>query len=63
VFRVRALDGAWAVLRDGAAEPLGLHPTKKHALAAGRRLAGRAAPSRLVLHGRDGAETGRFDYD
>jgi hypothetical protein len=53
-FHVRPHGAAWAVFRDEAPEPLALRDTRKAALAEARRRARAAAPSRVVVHLRDG---------
>lgn len=54
-FTVAARAENWAVGMAGEAEPRALFGTKKEALEAARTLAAAHAPSRLVVHGRDGA--------
>lgn len=62
VYRVRSVPDGWVVSLDGGNEPLSTHGTKKEALSAGRKVAGKRAPSTLVLHYEDGREQKRLTY-
>lgn len=62
VFHVRAGDDAWVVSTDGASEPTARHDTKREAVKAARELAAGKAPSRLVIHRRDGSVQKEHSY-
>lgn len=62
VWHVRPDGEGWAVMRDGNERATSTHATKKEAVSAGRRSAGAAAPSTLVLHYADGKEQRRIEY-
>lgn len=64
VFHVRPDDDeGWVVASDGAKSPLSRHDTKRLAVKAARDLAGSKAPSRLVIHRRDGSVQKEHGYD
>jgi poly(hydroxyalkanoate) granule-associated protein len=54
VFLVTSHADGWQVRGEGAKEPLSVHRTKAEAIAAGKLAAEKAAPSRLVVHRKDG---------
>jgi poly(hydroxyalkanoate) granule-associated protein len=62
VLHVQGHDDGWQVLREGSKEPESVHRTKPDAVAAARKLAQAEAPSRLVVHRRDGATQNETEY-
>ena len=62
VWHVRPGEDGWMVSRDGADGAVSTHGTKKEALSAGRKAAGKKAPATLVLHYADGREQRRIEY-
>jgi len=63
VFSVASREDGWAVTLTGAANPLGVYPTKDEALEAARSLAGAHAPSQLVVHRKDGTVQDTLSYE
>lgn len=53
----------WVVVSDGAKQPSSRHETKRVAVRAARDLAARKAPSRLVIHRRDGSVQKEHGYE
>lgn len=62
VFHVRPADDGWTLGEDGAASPSSRHDTKREAVNAARELAVSSAPSRLVIHRRDGSVQKEHSY-
>jgi poly(hydroxyalkanoate) granule-associated protein len=62
VFLVTSQADGWQVQAEGAKEPLSVHRTKAEAVAAGKQAAEKAAPSRLVVHRKDGAVQSESDF-
>lgn len=63
VLHVRPGEDVWIVATDGAREPAARHETKRLAVKAARELAGRKAPSRLVIHRSDGSVQKEHSYE
>ena len=61
-YHVEALDDAWSIQKEGAAQALSQYDTKKEALEKGRQLAEKHEPSRLVVHRKDGSVQETFAY-
>lgn len=62
VLHVRLVEDAWTVAADGTSGAFSRHDTKREAVNAAREHAGRAAPSRLVIHRRDGSVQKEHSY-
>lgn len=62
VYHVKPKGEDWQVRLDGAERAGSLHATKKEAIAAGRELAQKHEPSRLVIHGGDGSVQRTHSY-
>lgn len=62
VLHVRSHNDGWQVQREGSDEPVSVHRTKADAVAAARETAQAEAPSRLVVHRRDGTEQNQTEY-
>jgi poly(hydroxyalkanoate) granule-associated protein len=62
-FRVAPGAAGWVVEEEGASRARSEHPTKASAVAAGREIARREAPSTLVVLRQDGTEQGRYSYE
>lgn len=63
VLHVTPYSDGWAVIKDGAAEPLDTFEIKKDAVSAGREAAKAHAPSELIVHKQDGAVQDTMSYD
>ena len=63
VYHVLPATEGWAVRLEDAERETSRHPTKKAAVEAARELARNRAPSRLVIHGADGAAQRSHDYE
>jgi poly(hydroxyalkanoate) granule-associated protein len=63
VFLVSSHPDGWQLQAEGTREPLSVHRTKADAVAAGKQAAAKAAPSRLVIHRKDGAVQSETDFD
>ena len=63
VLHVTPHDDGWAVIADGADEPLDTFEIKKDAVSAGREAAKAHAPSELIVHKQDGAVQDTMSYD
>ena len=63
VFSVGSREDGWAVTLSGAANALGVYPTKDEALEAARGLAAAHAPSQLVVHRKDGTVQDTLSYE
>lgn len=61
-LHVRSADEGWTVGADGASAPSSHHETKRQAVNAARELAAKSAPSRLVIHRRDGSVQKEHSY-
>jgi len=61
-YHVQPKGEDWQVKLDGADRAGSLHGTKKEAIAAGRELAQKNEPSRLVIHGGDGSPQRTHSY-
>lgn len=55
IFHVRPDQDEWIIVTDGAREPSSRHGTKRVAVRAARDIASQKAPSRLIIHRRDGS--------
>jgi hypothetical protein len=55
VYHIEPKGEDWQVRKDGSERASGAYGTKKEAIAAGRELAQKHEPSRLVIHGGDGS--------
>lgn len=62
VFHVRPGEEGWTLGADGASSPSTRHETKRQAVNAARELAAGSAPSRLVIHRRDGSVQKEHSY-
>jgi poly(hydroxyalkanoate) granule-associated protein len=62
VFLVISHADGWQVKAGDADEPISVHRTKADAVAAGKKAAEEAAPSRLVIHRKDGAVQSETDF-
>lgn len=60
---VRPADEGWVVGLEGGKEPSSRHDTKRQAVKTARQLAASKAPSRLVIHRRDGSVQKEHAYD
>lgn len=60
---VRPDDEGWIVGTDGAKRAASRHETKRQAVKAARELAASKAPSRLVIHRRDGSVQKEHGYE
>jgi len=56
-------EAGWTLKAEGSREPLEAFRTKGSAVRAARKVAADAAPSELVIHGRDGAVLKSHSYD
>jgi hypothetical protein len=61
-YHVRPREDGWAVVTEGSETPLATHATKREAVTAARQLAGRNAPSQLVIHRTDATIQARHRY-
>lgn len=61
-YHVRPGADGWTVAAAGATEAESTHATKQEAVRAARELAGRAAPSHLIIHRTDGTIQTRHAY-
>lgn len=61
-YHVRPDEDAWVVAMDGAKNASARHETKRLAVKEARELAGRKAPSRLIIHRRDGSVQKEHSY-
>lgn len=62
-LHVRASGDAWIIATDGASSPSSRHDTKRQAVNTARQLAGKRAPSRLVIHRQDGSVQKEHRYE
>lgn len=62
-FHVRPDDDAWKVEAEGGKPAASQYGTKREAVKAGRELASRAAPARLIIHRRDGSVQKQHAYE
>ena len=62
VYHVEPKGEDWQVRKEGAERASGVYGTKKEAIAAGRGLAQKNEPSRLVIHGGDGSVQRKHSY-
>ena len=62
-FSVALREDGWAVSLGGEAEARGVYPTKEEALEAARSVAAAHAPSRLVVHRKDGTVQDTLSYE
>lgn len=63
VYEVKAHDKGWQVIEDDASRASSVHPTKKEAVSAGRKLAGNKAPSELHIYKQDGGLESSHSYE
>jgi poly(hydroxyalkanoate) granule-associated protein len=63
VLHVTPYEEGWAVIVDGADEPLETFDVKKDALSAGRDAAREHAPSELIIHKQDGEVQDTVSYE
>lgn len=63
VFHVQPDDESWKVEAEGGKPAASQYGTKREAVKAGRDLASKAAPARLVIHRRDGSIQKQHAYD
>lgn len=63
ILHVRPGDDDWIVATDGAKQASSRHDTKRLAVKAARDLAASKAPSRLVIHRRDGSVQKEHAYE
>ncbi len=61
-YHVRPGTDGWTVAAAGATVAESTHATKQEAVKAGRSLAGRTAPSHLIIHRTDGTIQTRHAY-
>lgn len=62
-YHVRPAKDGWTVGTEGAGAPASTHSTKRAAVTEARRLAGKHAPSQLVIHRTDGTVQARHSYE
>lgn len=63
VFHVSPDDEVWKVEAEGGKPAASSHDTKRQAVKIGREKAAKAAPSRLVIHRRDGTIQKQHAYE
>lgn len=63
VFHVRPDDESWKVEVEGGKRARSVHETKREAVKAARADAASAAPSRLIIHRRDGSVQKEHAYE
>lgn len=63
VLHVRPDDESWKVEAEGGKTPATHHDTKREAVKSARAAAAAGAPSRLVIHRRDGSVQKQHSYD
>lgn len=63
VLHVRPDDESWKVETEGAKQARSRHETKREAVKAARSAAVSAAPSRLIIHRRDGSVQKEHAYE
>jgi poly(hydroxyalkanoate) granule-associated protein len=63
VYHVAPHDEGWKVEAEGASRATSVHSTKDEALTAGRELAKNQAPSRVVVHKKDGTFQTEYTYE
>ena len=62
VYHVVPREEGWAVTKEGSEQATSLHDTKKEAVEAGRDVAKRHEPSRLIVHKQDRSVQEAFAY-
>ena len=63
VYHVKPGDEDWVLEQEGGKRAVSRHETKREAVKAGRELADSKAPSRLVIHRRDGSVQKEHAYE
>lgn len=62
-YEVKPHEDGWQLIKNGSHRASGVYHTKKEAVAAGRDLAGRKAPSELKIYNSDGELGDSHSYE